>query len=74
MQAKEIQDEGIVGIKSEEPRGESKLRIWVIGAASPVAKTMINLRISFEVWVQVRSDTGFWRHGVHCASTPIGIL
>ena len=72
--AKQIQDEGIDGIKSEEPNGESELRIWVVGAASPVAKTMINLRIPFEVWLQVRTDTRFWRHGVHCALTPIDIL
>ena len=31
--ATQIQDEGIDGIKSEEPNGESKLRIWVVGAA-----------------------------------------
>ena len=72
--AKEIQDEGIVDINSEAPSAESTLRICVIGAASPVAKTMINLQIPFEVWLQIRTDTGFWRHGIHCASTPIGIL
>ena len=31
--AKEIQEEGVGGIKSEEPSSESKLRIWVVGAA-----------------------------------------
>ena len=72
--AKEIQDEGIVDINSEAPSAESTLRICVIGAASPVAKTMINLQIPFEVWLQIRTDTGSWRHGIHCASTPIGIL
>ena len=72
--AKEIQDAGHASLNSEEASGEPKLRMFVIGAASPVAKTMINLQIPFEVWLQIRTDTGSWRHGIHCASTPIGIL
>ena len=72
--AKEIQDAGHASLNSEEASGEPKLRMFVIGAASPVAKAMINLRTKFEVWLQIRTDTGFWRHGMHCASTPIGIL
>ena len=44
--------------------------ICVVGAASPVAKTMNNLRIPFEVWLQICIDTAFWRHGEFIVHRP----
>ena len=49
--------------------------IWVWGVNSPVSKELFKQRdIPFEVWTEVRSDTGWWQEREHIGSLPIGKL
>ena len=59
-------------LESSKTKGDA---IWVWGVNSPVSNELFKQRdVPFEVWTEVRSDTGWWQQREHIGSLPIGKL